>query len=171
VLTEVLATLGAEVVAVEIDPILASKLRQSANQRSQGGVKVVNADFLRWELPTRPFRVMGNLAFGSTTAILHRLFDQPEVPLIRADLIVQWEVARKRSHVPPSTLVSTTWAPWWEFELGRRIPASKFRPIPSVDGGVLRVIKRTPPLLPPAMAGPYALFVRRHWPFAQTEEM
>ena len=110
---------------------------------------------------------MGNLAFGSTTAILHRLLDQPEMPLIRADLGLQIEkVEAERSHVPPSTLVSTAWAPWWEFELGSRIPASQFRPMPSVDGGVLRVIKRTPSLLPPAMAGPYAQFVRQHWPFA-----
>ena len=45
-LTEVLASLGAEVIAVEIDPIWASKLRQSATQRSHGGVRVVTADFL-----------------------------------------------------------------------------------------------------------------------------
>ena len=47
--------------------------------------------------------------------------------------------------------------------LGRRIPADSFRPVPSVDAGVLRVTRRTPPLLPEHMAGAYATFVRRQW--------
>lgn len=74
-------------------------------------------------------------------------------------------MARKRAAVPPATLVSTTWAPWWEFRLGRRIPAGNFRPVPRVDGGVLTITGRQPPLLPLAMAADYAGFVRRLWPF------
>jgi 23S rRNA (adenine-N6)-dimethyltransferase len=83
--------------------------------------------------------------------------------LCGADLIVQWEVARKRALMPPTTLLSTTWAPWWCFEIGERIPAAAFRPVPSVDAALLRVTRRDPPILPPHMAGPYATFVRRQW--------
>jgi 23S rRNA (adenine-N6)-dimethyltransferase len=97
---------------------------------------------------------------------MRRLLDDPEQLLVRADLIVQWEVAHKRAAVPPATLVSTTWAPWWEFRPGRRIPAASFRPVPRVDGGVLTIIRRRPPLLPVSMASEYAEFVRRRWPFA-----
>jgi 23S rRNA (adenine-N6)-dimethyltransferase len=111
--------------------------------------------------------VMGCLPFGSTTTILRMLFDRLDVPLVRADLILQWEVARKRATAPPTTLLSTAWAPWWEFRLGRRIPAEQFRPRPKVDGGVLVVTRRAPPLLPAPMAPAFATFVRAHWPFDQ----
>jgi 23S rRNA (adenine-N6)-dimethyltransferase len=127
---------------------------------------VVHADFFAWSLPDRPYRVIACPPFGSTAAIMRRLLDDVQQPLARADLIVQWEVARKRAVVPPATLVSTTWAPWWAFRLGRRIPGGDFRPEPRVDGGVLTVIRRQPPLLPVAMAGEYAEFVHRRWPFA-----
>ena len=53
---------------------------------------------------------------------MRKLVDRPQQGPWLADLIVQWEVARKLSESPPSTLISTTWAPWWEFELIRRVP-------------------------------------------------
>jgi len=161
-ITLALAHRGLDVVAVEVDPVCIQRLRASV--RSAGRVRIVQADFLTFPLPTRPFRVMGSLPFGETTGILRRLLDNPSVPLERADLIVQWEVACKRAAVPPSTLLSTVWAPWWEFRLGRRIPAAEFRPIPHVDAGMLIVMRRDRPILPPAMAAPWAAFVRSRWP-------
>ena len=159
--TLALALRRADVVAIELDPIWADRLRATLAH-----VRVVNADFLDVPLPSRPFRAVGCLPFGATTAILHRLLDDPSVPLHRADLVVQWEVARKRAATPPSSLISTTWAPWWEFRLGRRVPAAEFRPVPRVDAAVLTIVRRDPPLLPSAMAAPYAAFVRANWPFA-----
>lgn len=156
---------GARVIAIEADPVWADRLASFAWSEGRGRLQVVNTDFLAWQLPAEPFRVLACLPFGATTAILHRLFDRPGQPVVRADLIVQWEVARKRAAAPPTTLVSTTWAPWWEFRLGRRIPATEFRPVPRADGGVLAVNRRQPALLPVAMAAAYADFVRRRWPF------
>lgn len=161
--TLALAVRHADVVAIELDPVWADRLRTRLHQ-----VRVVNADFLDVALPTRPFRAVGCIPFGATTAILHRLLDDPSLPLIRADLVVQWEVARKRTATPPSNLISTVWAPWWEFRLGRRVPATDFRPVPKVDAAVLSIVRRDPPLLVPAMAVAYAGFVRAHWPFTSS---
>jgi 23S rRNA (adenine-N6)-dimethyltransferase len=167
-ITIALARREIEVIAVEVDPVSARRLRDRV--RGTGPrVRVAEADFLSLQLPTRPFRVMGSLPFGGTTDILRRLLDDPEVPLERADVIVQWEVGRKRASVPPSTLRSTAWAPWWEFRLGRRIPATEFRPVPRVDAAVLIVTRRDPPLLPPAMAASWAAFVRARWPFEPSD--
>lgn len=165
-LTIPLARLGAEVIAVERDPDWVAHLRARACGVASHSVRVVEADFLTLRLPERPFRVIGSLPFGVTTEILRRLFDDPRTPLERADLIVQWEVARKRAESPPTTLLSTAWAPWWEFRLTRRIPAAMFRPVPRVDAGLLTVTRRSPALLPPAMTRAYAQFVRARWPFA-----
>ena len=163
VLTQVVATHPVDVVCVEADSLWASRLRREARERGWRHVRVVEADVLRWRLPTRPFRVLANLPFGSTTAILHRLLDDPGLALRRADLVVQWEVARKRARRPPTTLLSASWAPWWEFRCGERIAAASFRPRPAVDAGVLSVTRRDPALLPDAMAKDYERFVRDHW--------
>ncbi len=168
-ITVALAHQEVDVEAVEADPVWAEQLRDRVRRIARGRVRVVEGDFLSLPLPSHPFRVIGSLPFGRTTDILRRLLDDPCVPLVRADLVVQWEVAQKRAAAPPSTLRSTVWAPWWEFRLQHRIPAGEFRPIPRVDAGVLVVTRRDPPLLPPNMASPYARFVHRHWPFDRGE--
>lgn len=163
--TRALARWPVDVLCVEQDPIWAQRLRATARERGWRRVEVVEADVLEWPLPTVPFRVVANVPFGATTQILHKLLDDPSAALTRADVIVQWEVARKRSRMPPSSLVSTAWAPWWEFALGQRIPASRFSPRPRVDAAVLTIRRREPALLPERMAGAYARFVRAQWPF------
>jgi 23S rRNA (adenine-N6)-dimethyltransferase len=162
-ITVALARRGAQVVAIEPDSAWCGRLRERIGMNRQ--IRVINGDFLTVPLPTAPFRVVGSLPFGRTTDILRRLLDDPSNALYRADLIVQWEVARKRATMPPTTLLSTLWAPWWELQLGPRIPAMEFRPVPRVDAAFLTVIRRDPPMLPISMALPYADFVRRAWPF------
>lgn len=162
-ITSALAKCGADVVAVELDPDWAGGLRRA--MRGAANVRVVQADILDFRLPERPFRLIGNIPFGRTTDILRRFLDDPGVAMTRMDVIVQWEVAAKRGASPPSTLLSTTWAPWWEARLGRRIPASAFRPRPRSDAGVLTYVRREPALLPVGMAAAYGAFVRQGWPF------
>jgi len=159
-LTRALAHRGLRVIAVEPDPEWANRLREQVS-----GIQVLKRDFLDVVLPRDPFRILGSLPFGRTTDILRRLLDNPAVPLTRADVIVQWEVAVKRAARPPSTMLSTAWAPWWEMHLVRRIPAARFRPVPRVDAGLLTITRRDPPLLPVAMARAYAAFVQQQWPF------
>jgi 23S rRNA (adenine-N6)-dimethyltransferase len=161
--TFALARRGVRVIALERDPHWADHLRRETARRQVPNISVVCCDALGYRMPRRPFRAMGSLPFGATTALLRHLLEDPGSGLRRADLVVQWEVARKRASRPPTTMLSTSWAPWWSFELGRRLPADSFRPVPSVDAGVLRVTRREPPLLPDHMASAYASFVRRQW--------
>ena len=163
VMTLALVRRHVDVIALELDPVWARKLASVVRGGGVSQVRVVHADVLTFPLPSRPFRVVGNLPFGATTAIIRRLLADPRIPLQRADLILQWEVARKRAAIPPETLLGTTWAPWWEFELGDRIPAAAFKPMPQVDGCHLVVSRRAPSLLPPAIAAAYGEFVRTWW--------
>lgn len=151
------------VIAVEVDPALAARLRLALDRRKVANVSVVRLDARRYRFPNRPFRVFGSLPFGATTGLMRHLLDDPESELVRADLVVQWEVARKRAAVPPSTLLSAAWTPWWTFELGQRVPAHSFRPIPAVDAALLSVRRRSSALLPVNMATLYAEFIREHW--------
>jgi 23S rRNA (adenine-N6)-dimethyltransferase len=161
--TFALARRGLRVIALEKDPHWAAHLRREVRRRGVHNVTVVCGDALAFRLPSRPFRVVGSIPFARTTAILRRLLDDPRGGLVRADLVVQWEVARKRAVTPPTSMLSTTWVPWWSFRAGRRIPAAAFRPVPAVDAAVLEVTRRTPPLLPDGLALPYAAFVRSNW--------
>jgi len=160
---------GVELCAVELDPDWAAALR-ARFRAAPTPIRVVEGDFLAFPWPDRPFRVVGSLPFGATTQILRRLFDDPASALERADLVVQWAVARKRAEIPPQTLLSTAWARWWKFALGPRLPAHAFRPVPRVDAALLCATRREPALLPPALARDYAAFVRARWPFARGPE-
>jgi 23S rRNA (adenine-N6)-dimethyltransferase len=153
VLTAALVRAGARVTPIELDHELASALRR----RFDG---VVEGDALRVALPRDPFKVVANLPFGSGTAILRRLLD-PRVPLERADVIVEWGLATKRAAVWPSTQLSAYWGAWFELSVARRLPRCVFAPPPSVDAGVLRIVRRDDPLVQPREARAYGAFLAR----------
>lgn len=144
-LTAPLARSAGHVVAVEIDERFAAQLRVRFG--STANVEVVVGDALEVALPRAPFRVVGNLPFGVTTPILRRLLDDAELELTAVDVIVEWNVARKRASPRPTNLVSLGWQPWWAFDLLRHLPASAFDPRPSVDAGFLAIRPRARPLL------------------------
>lgn len=138
-LTDELVPLGRSLRAVEIDEHRARRLR-----RRLPGVDVQHADALRvrFDLPV----VVGNIPFHITTPLLRRLLSQGTWQ--RAILLTQWEVARKRAGVGGATMMTAQTAPWFSFELHGRVPAHRFRPVPSVDGGILSITRRGSPLLP-----------------------
>jgi 23S rRNA (adenine-N6)-dimethyltransferase len=158
-LTAELARVAGSVLAVEVDPFWAKRLSERFDAEPR--VTVVEADALRAPLPTEAFRVVANLPFSCTTAFLHRLLDDPELPLRRADLVVAWGSALKRAAVWPSTLLGATWGAWWTFRIDRRLAASCFEPRPSVDAALLVVERRKAPLVRPAELHAYRAFVRR----------
>jgi 23S rRNA (adenine-N6)-dimethyltransferase len=155
VLTAALARCANRVVAVEIDPELAASLR-----RRLPAVEVLNGDALRVPLPREPFKVLSNLPFDGSTGILRRLLD-PRVPLVAANVIVQWGLACKRSAVWPTTQLGAYWAAWFELSVTRRLPRCVFAPPPAVDAGVLRVVRRGDPLVPAAESRAYGAFLAR----------
>jgi 23S rRNA (adenine-N6)-dimethyltransferase len=145
-LTEALAARAGRVDAIELDPALAASSRRRL--RRLPNVRVIHADARTHPLPREPFRVVASLPFGATTAILRRLLDEPTGPLRRVDVVVQWEVARKRAGGGPGTLLSAYWGAWFEFRVGYRLPAECFRPPPAVDAAMLTITRRARPLVP-----------------------
>ena len=156
-LSEPLARRARHLIVIERDPALAELLRERfARTRN---VEVACGNALDVPLPRDSFRVFGNLPFSFGTRILRRLLDDPAAGMQRLDALVQFEVARKRAQLVPGTLTSIGWLPWWEFVLVRRVHRDAFDPVPSVDAGVLRVTRRTDPLLPTAVRPAFVAFV------------
>jgi 23S rRNA (adenine-N6)-dimethyltransferase len=158
-LTAALARAGARVIAVELDGRDAALLRRRFTGDDR--VEVAHGDATRFAWPRDPFAVVANLPFARGGEILGHLLDDPRVPLRRADLIVQWELAAKRTAIWPSTLRSAYWGAWFELALVRRLPRCVFAPPPSVDAAVFRAVRRADPLLPERDARTYFSFLRR----------
>ena len=152
-LTAPLVARARRVLVVERDPGLVTVLR--GRFADVANVEVVEANALHARLPDEPFRVFGNLPFAFGTGILRRLLDEPASDVQRLDALLQFEVARKRAQLVPGTLTSIGWQPWWEFRLVRRVHRAAFEPAPSVDAGLLSVMRREPPLLPASARKPF----------------
>lgn len=150
-LTEPLARLGRPLTAIDID-----ERRVRALRRRVPRATIVVGDALAHPLD-RPVLV-GNVPFHLTTPILRRLLATDRWQ--HAILLTQWEVARKRAGVGGGTLLTAQTAPWFSFELAGRVPAHRFRPVPSVDGGLLVIARRAGPLVDAADRRRYQAFVR-----------
>lgn len=168
-LTGSLAATGAKVIAVEIDPALAGKLRRRFADLDSL-VSVVEADLRRIPLPRRPFFVVANPPFALTTWLCRRLLGDPAVRLAGAELILEWGAAKRLAeldaapHQPgprqpgprqpgprrsgqqlsqPRDLEQARWAARYEIKLIRRIPAASFSPVPAADAAHLSIKPRT----------------------------
>lgn len=163
-LTFACAALGADVIAIERDPVWARRLADAVREKGLvSRIEVIRADALGWPFPDELFRVVANPPFGMSTDLLARLLDDPARGPDRCDLILQLDVVRKRCHTPPDTLRSAAWAPWWTFDAGPVIPRTAFRPVPRVDAALLTICPRTPAILPPWLAPRFTEALRPAW--------
>lgn len=154
-LTLPLARLGRPIRALEADPRRAARL----DARTPAHVRIEHADALRHRFDRRPHVVVSNLPFHITTALLRRLLAAPG--WTDAVLIAQWEVARRRAGVGGATQLTAQAAPWFAFELGRRIPRTAYRPMPQVDGGLFAVRRRADALVASTDRAAYERMVAR----------
>ena len=157
VFTRALAEVASSVTVVERDPAMVNGLR-ARFQRSLH-VRVIEGDAVAFEWPDEEFCVVANLPFTRSGAILGHMLDDPAVPLRRADVIVQWELADKHAAVWPSTLRSTYWRAWFDIAIGRRLARTAFSPVPSVDAAVLRFERRPKPRVAVAQHAAYRSFL------------
>jgi 23S rRNA (adenine-N6)-dimethyltransferase len=131
-LTRPLAATGARVVAVELHPRRAERLRRLETD----GVRVVEADLLEVPLPDRRYRVVANPPFALGGPLLRRLV-APGSRLVAADLVLEramvayYTTGRRRR-----------WERTWEVSRGPNLPRRALTPPPGVDVGVLRLRRR-----------------------------
>lgn len=144
VLTEALAPRCRELIGYEIDRHLIPGLR--TRLAPYPGVRVVHQDFLTAVPPGEPFALVGNVPYARTAEIVAWALRAPR--LTSATLLTQLEYARKRTGDYGRWSLQTvrTW-PEVEWRLCGRVDRAAFRPVPKVDGGILRLTRRPRPLL------------------------
>jgi 16S rRNA (adenine1518-N6/adenine1519-N6)-dimethyltransferase len=138
-LTLPLAARAREVVAVELDASLASRLRA----RAPANVRIVTGDALRVdlaELAPEGTRLVGNLPYYVSSPLLRRFLDLR--PRLRdAHVMLQDEVARRVASPPGSReygILSVLYALWADTDIPLRFPSDAFQPPPRVDSAILR---------------------------------
>ncbi|MGR6321838.1 ErmE/ErmH/ErmO/ErmR family 23S rRNA (adenine(2058)-N(6))-methyltransferase [Micromonospora soli] len=155
-LTRPLAARCGRLIAYEVDPAVLAELGEVCAALPH--VRVRPADFLAADPPDEPFAVVGNIPWSLTAAVVRWCLAAPG--LRSATLLTQLDYARKRSgdHGRWSRLTVLTW-PEHHWRLAERVPRAAFRPVPVVDGGILRVDRRPTPLLPPGVLPAYRRMV------------
>ncbi|HUT18053.1 MAG TPA: 16S rRNA (adenine(1518)-N(6)/adenine(1519)-N(6))-dimethyltransferase RsmA [Anaerolineae bacterium] len=149
-LTAQLAELAAEVIAVELDERMLVPLREAL--AGHDNVRVVQGDILEQDVAElvgqRPYKVVANLPYYITSAVLRHLLSAP----LRPDCLVvtvQREVAdrivgrpgRRQRHKQEQrmSLLAVSVQFYGQPRILARIPAGAFRPVPSVDSAVVRI--------------------------------
>ena len=153
-LTLALLEAGAgQVVAVEIDRVLAGELPRTLAERAPAlaaRVAVLNADALRTgqdDLPARPSMLVANLPYNvAVPVVLHLLAAVPA--LARGLVMVQAEVA-DRMCAPPGSRVyggpSVKLAWYATARSAGTVPRSVFWPVPNVDSRLVAFTRHDPP--------------------------
>jgi 16S rRNA (adenine1518-N6/adenine1519-N6)-dimethyltransferase len=150
-LTLALLGTGAEVLAVEIDPLLAAGLARTVAERAPGvadRLDVLAADALEvTELPgAPPTALVANLPYNVAVPVLLtalRRFDSLRTALV----MVQAEVAERLAAAPGESAygVPSAKAAWYaEVRRAGSIPRGVFWPVPRVDSGLVALTRRAP---------------------------
>jgi 23S rRNA (adenine-N6)-dimethyltransferase len=128
-LTRPLIATGARVIAVELHPRRAARLRE---QFADDDVIVVRADASDLRLPRRPFHVVANPPFAITTALIRRL-TSPHSRLVTATLVLPaYAVARWTKHPPRGFHTASS----------GELPRRAFHPCPPGRVALLRIVCR-----------------------------
>ena len=152
-LTLALLPACAEVLAVEIDPVLAGKLPETVAGRAPGlrdRLRVIEDDAVRvtaGRLGSAPTALVANLPYNvSVPVVLHLLSELPS--LSKALVMVQAEVADRMAAGPGSRVygVPSVKIAWYAH--ARRVatvPRTVFWPVPNVDSALVLLTRREPP--------------------------
>lgn len=80
VITTALSKKAAGVIAIEPDSKTASKLRENLKKQHVENVKIVEQDFLDYDLPTENYKVFANPPFHLSSKIVHKLIEAKNPP-------------------------------------------------------------------------------------------
>ncbi len=163
-LTLALLPLAARVVAVEVDPVLAGALPATVRDRLPSladRLEVVTADALQLDTVPGPppTAFVANLPYNVAVPVILRLLAR--LPSLRHGLVlVQAEVAERLAAAPGSRAygVPSVKAAWWaDVRRAGSVPRTVFWPVPNVDSGLVRLLRRDPPATSAAREEVFAL--------------
>jgi 16S rRNA (adenine1518-N6/adenine1519-N6)-dimethyltransferase len=152
-LTLALLPFAAHVHAVELDPVLAGALPSTVAERAPslaGRLTVHSGDAMRVtgsDLVPAPTALVANLPYNvAVPVVLHLLATLPT--LTSGLVMVQKEVADRLTAGPGSRTygIPTAKLAWYaDARPAGRVPPAVFWPVPNVESGLVRFVRRDPP--------------------------
>ena len=147
---------GAEVSAVEIDPVLAARLPETVAERAPEAASrltVLTRDALKLradELPSPPAALVANLPYNvAVPVVLHLLAELPS--LARGLVMVQTEVADRMAAGPGSRVYGVPSVKLAWYGRARKVapvPRAVFWPVPNVDSALVSFERAAEPVSP-----------------------
>ena len=162
-LTEQLLARAGRVIAIEIDRMLAARLRE--RHAGDPRLDVVERDVLETNLGVlagNDFALVGNVPYYITTPILFHALRPPRPT--RAVYLVQKEVADRLSAAPGTKTygaLTVNVSALASAETLFRVPPGAFSPPPSVDSAVVRITPRAQPVVAPDEEERFRVFVQQ----------
>lgn len=156
-ITAELARSARKVIAIEKDPVLVQRLYDRFQKIDN--VQIIGADFLRYCIPDKEYKIFANIPYNITADIVRKILCVPPVPS-EAYLIMQKEAAQKFSGRPKETLFSLLAKPSFDIQIVHELRRTDFTPAPGVDSVLLHIRKHSPPLIREGDISLYRCFVR-----------
>lgn len=144
IITNELAGIAGEVIAVEIDPQLVEQLTQRFQKRRN--VRIIEGSFLNHPIHEDPYKIFANIPFNRTSAIVRKILFGKNPPT-EAYLVLQEEAALKFSGKFEEALFALTAKVVWDLEVIFRFRRSDFDPMPNVNAVFFRARRREKPLI------------------------
>lgn len=138
-LTSRLLEEAGQVVAVELDTRLVEALEELLGERSN--LRLIAGDILTTDPSTLfsgPYKVVANIPYYITSAVLRRLLEAPVRPTVIV-LTMQREVAQRIVESKRLSLLAVSVQFYGAPRIVARIPRGAFHPPPKVDSAVLRI--------------------------------
>ena len=151
IITEELVKRARKVIAIEKDKGLFFFLREKFKNNPK--IKILNTDFLKFQLPKFPYKIFSNIPFFITGEIIKKITfvkSGEKNFLEEAYLIVQKEAAKKfvgQPYAKRNQMVSLFLKPWFELRTIYHFKKTDFYPIPKVNVVLMKIKKRGNPLI------------------------
>lgn len=161
-ITRALLKTGATVRAIELDPRLCARLRETCSETARFSLK--QGDFLKTPLPSKgSYKVFSNIPFSRTTEIVRKLTEAPNPPAA-AWLIMEYGAAKRFSTQPAAgdgtvSMTARSLQPFFEIRIADKIDRTEFHPAPRVNAALLSIRRKETPDLPLSQRASYRKFL------------
>ena len=157
-ISSVLAGRCKSVVAIELEPRIATKLRD--NMADYPNVTVREGDFLTMALPSNPYKILSNIPFHLSSPIIHKITEAVNPPAATY-LIVQKQFANKL--LPNSDRftgqLGMLIGPEFAVRIRKPLKRTDYWPHPNVDTVLIEILHRPEPLIERSKMPTYRKFI------------
>ncbi|MDR0799934.1 MAG: 16S rRNA (adenine(1518)-N(6)/adenine(1519)-N(6))-dimethyltransferase RsmA [Endomicrobium sp.] len=144
ILTKIIQPQVKNLVAVETDEMLSQQLNHYFSFHDAKNIKIINMDFLKYDIPNTELKVISNLPYNVGTTIIQKIL--PLKNWTTAVFMLQKEVAQRLAASPDSKAygyISIFTSYYADCEILFDVSPRCFNPSPKVISSVMKLINKT----------------------------